>query len=74
MSAAAARCARRGADPVWREDRDFIDAVAAVENRIRCPYGEALKTHRVALAIAQSVDERPAGRDSNEPCAELADA
>ncbi|MDB6452902.1 glycosyltransferase [Falsirhodobacter sp. 20TX0035] len=41
-------------DPVWREDRDFIDAVQGKENRIRCPYAEALETHRVALAISQS--------------------
>ena len=41
-------------DPVWREDRDFIEAVQGRENRIRCPYGEALMTHRVALAVAQS--------------------
>lgn len=29
----------RGADgdPVWREDRDFIDAVRGGDNRIRCP-------------------------------------
>ena len=46
----------RGAegDPVWREDRDFVDAVRGGENRIRSPYGEALKSHRVALAISQS--------------------
>jgi predicted dehydrogenase len=44
-------------DPVWKEDRDFIDAVQGETNRIRCPYGEALKTHRVALAISQSVRE-----------------
>ena len=42
-------------DPVWREDRDFIDAVRGEPNRIRCSYGEALKTHRVALAITESV-------------------
>lgn len=44
-------------DPVWREDRDFIDAVRGEPNLIRCPYGEALKTHRVALAISQSARE-----------------
>jgi predicted dehydrogenase/glycosyltransferase involved in cell wall biosynthesis/NADPH:quinone reductase-like Zn-dependent oxidoreductase len=46
----------RGADgdPVWREDRDFIDAVRGGENRIRCPYSEALATHRLALAIVSS--------------------
>ena len=41
-------------DPVWREDRDFIDAVQGRENRIRCPYAEALETHRVALAVSKS--------------------
>lgn len=41
-------------DPVWREDRDFIDAVRGEPSRIRCSYAEALKTHRIALAINQS--------------------
>lgn len=41
-------------DPVWREDRDFVEAVMGREDRIRCPYPEALETHRVALAISQS--------------------
>ena len=46
----------RGADgdPVWREDRDFIDAVRGGENRIRCPYSEAVATHRLALAVVSS--------------------
>lgn len=46
----------RGADgdPVWREDRDFIDAVRGGENRIRCPYSDALATHRLALAVMSS--------------------
>ncbi|MET0251514.1 MAG: hypothetical protein ABW203_04975, partial [Novosphingobium sp.] len=46
----------RGAqgDPVLREDRDFIDAVRGGENRIRCPYPEALATHRLSLAIGES--------------------
>ena len=46
----------RGAegDPVWREDRDFIDAVQGKENRIRCPYREALATQRVTLAIGEA--------------------
>lgn len=44
-------------DPVWHEDRDFIDAVQGQANRIRCSYAEALKTHRVALAIAASARE-----------------
>lgn len=41
-------------DPVWREDRDFIDAVRGGESRIRCPYSEALVTHRLALAVMSS--------------------
>ena len=46
----------RGAegDPVFREDRDFIDAVQGKDNRIRCPYAEAVATHRLALAIGES--------------------
>lgn len=46
----------RGADgdPVWREDRDFIEAVQGHESRIRSPYRDALETHRVALAVARS--------------------
>lgn len=38
-------------DPVWREDRDFIDAVSGSENHIRCNYKDALATHRLALAV-----------------------
>ena len=41
-------------DPVWHEDRDFIDAVQGKENRIRCPYSDAVATHRLALAIGTS--------------------
>ncbi|EJB02157.1 putative dehydrogenase [Rhizobium leguminosarum bv. trifolii WSM597] len=41
-------------DPVWRENRDFIDAVRGGENRIRCPYGDAVATHRLALAVVSS--------------------
>jgi predicted dehydrogenase len=60
-------------DPVVREDRDFVDAVRGLPNRIRSPYHEALKTHRVALAIAQSAaSSRPVA--INEAVAELADA
>lgn len=46
----------RGAegDPVWRQDRAFLDAVMGGENRIRTSYAEAVRTHLVALAIAQS--------------------
>ena len=46
----------RGADgdPVWRLDRDFIDAVRGNENRIRTPYAEALRSHALALAVVES--------------------
>ena len=47
-------CRHAEGDPVWREDRDFIDAVRGGPNRIRCPYAEALATHRVATAIVRS--------------------
>jgi predicted dehydrogenase/glycosyltransferase involved in cell wall biosynthesis/threonine dehydrogenase-like Zn-dependent dehydrogenase len=42
-------------DPVWRQDRDFIDAVRGKANQIRADYAEALETHRVAIAIARSM-------------------
>jgi predicted dehydrogenase len=45
------------ADPVGQQDRDFIDAVQGKENRIRCPYPEALATLRLALAIERSARE-----------------
>lgn len=48
---------RAGGDPVEREDRDFVDAVKGGPNRIRCPYDEALRTHRLALAVARSARE-----------------
>ncbi len=44
-------------DPFVRENRDFLDAVAGGENRIRCDYGEALKTHRVTQAAQRSIHE-----------------
>ncbi|WP_018899444.1 glycosyltransferase [Rhizobium sp. 2MFCol3.1] len=47
----------RGADgdPVWREDRDFVDAVKGLQNNIRCPYDDAIVTHRLATAVMSSV-------------------
>jgi predicted dehydrogenase len=44
-------------DPFVREDRDFIDAVQGKENRVRAPYHEALRTHRLATAAARSARE-----------------
>ena len=43
-----------GEDPVHREDRDFIDAVRGEPDQIRSPYREAIRSHKVALAIAES--------------------
>lgn len=45
---------RNESDPVWREDRDFIDAVQGKENCIRCPYADAVETHALALAVGTS--------------------
>jgi predicted dehydrogenase len=48
------------ADAKTQADRDFIDAVAGTANRIRAPYAEALRTHRLACALARSAaDGRP---------------
>jgi predicted dehydrogenase len=44
-------------DPFVREDRDFIDAVQGKPSRIRVPYHQALATHRLATAAAQSARE-----------------
>lgn len=46
----------RGAegDPVWRQDRAFLDAARGRANQIRCSYSDALRTHLVALAVARS--------------------
>ena len=58
-------------DPVWHEDRDFIDAVQGKENRIRCPYAEAVATHRLALAVMESARTGMAIR-MDAPAKELA--
>lgn len=41
-------------DPFALEDRDFLDAVAGGPDRVRAPYAEALRTHRVAAAAARA--------------------
>ena len=48
---------RAQGDPFVREDRDFIDAVQGKPNRVRVPYAEALRTHRLAAAAARSARE-----------------
>jgi predicted dehydrogenase len=40
-----------------REDRDFLDAVQGKRNQIRAPYDEALRSHRLAIAVARSARE-----------------
>lgn len=42
-------------DPVWHQDRAFVDAARGGENRIRCTYRDAVETLRVMDAIGQSV-------------------
>jgi predicted dehydrogenase/glycosyltransferase involved in cell wall biosynthesis len=44
-------------DPFVRADRDFVDAVQGKDDRIRVPYHEALKTHRLACAVDRSAAE-----------------
>lgn len=48
---------RAEGDPFAREDRDFIDAVQGQPNRIRAPYAEALRSHRLAVMAARSARE-----------------
>jgi predicted dehydrogenase len=39
-------------------DRTFVDAVQGKDADVRAPYREALRTHRLALALARSAAER----------------
>ena len=64
---------RAEGDPFVREDRDFVDAVKCEANRIRAPYAEALKTHRVTTAALRSMRESAPIRLS-QPARETADA
>jgi predicted dehydrogenase len=57
---------RAQGDPFVREDRDFIDAVQGKPNRVRVPYLEAMRTHRLASAAARSASEgRPLRLDNS---------
>jgi predicted dehydrogenase len=52
------RVVRRAvADPFLAEDRDFIEAARGGTNRIRVPYSEALKSHRVAVAASRAAHD-----------------
>ena len=46
---------RAEADPVWLQDRAFIDAVKGDASGIRCTYGDALATHCLALSVAKAL-------------------
>lgn len=46
-----------GVDAHVAVDRDFIDALRGDTDRIRVPYAEALRTHRLACALARSAIE-----------------
>jgi predicted dehydrogenase len=52
------RLVKDGGAAKERVDRAFVDAVRGKEADVRVPYREALKTHRLALALAQSAAER----------------
>lgn len=43
-----------GNDAKIAVDRAFIDAVAGLGDDVRAPYAEALRTHRLGLAVAES--------------------
>jgi myo-inositol 2-dehydrogenase / D-chiro-inositol 1-dehydrogenase len=36
------------------EDRAFLDAVRGVGDDVRAPYHEALRTHRLAVAVGEA--------------------
>ena len=46
------RTVDRGADPIVAEDRAFVAAVRGEGDDIRATYAEALRTHRLATAVA----------------------
>lgn len=50
-----------------RVDREFINAVQGRRADVRVPYEEALRTHRLALALAKSaVERRPVTLDDDQ--------
>ncbi|MDP9428455.1 MAG: Gfo/Idh/MocA family oxidoreductase [Actinomycetota bacterium] len=46
------RTVHRGVDPFAAEDRAFVAAVRGDGKDVRAPYAEALRTHRLAVAVA----------------------
>jgi predicted dehydrogenase len=51
-------------------DRAFIDAVRGIENDVRTPYAEALRTHRLACALASSAATGQPARPAGGPAAD----
>jgi predicted dehydrogenase len=49
-------------DPRVTVDREFIEAVRGQRSATRTPYGDALESHRLACAVAQSAREGRAVR------------
>jgi myo-inositol 2-dehydrogenase / D-chiro-inositol 1-dehydrogenase len=49
---AGQRTRSRTVDPFAREDRAFVAAVRGEADDVRAPYAEALRTHRLATAVA----------------------
>ncbi|GAA2445916.1 Gfo/Idh/MocA family oxidoreductase [Streptomyces macrosporus] len=61
-------------DPFVREDTDFVTAVRGGPNRIRAPYEEALRTHRLTLAAVEALRaDGPTPEGRGAPRAPLAD-
>ncbi|SNS20396.1 Predicted dehydrogenase [Geodermatophilus saharensis] len=48
------RTVERAADPIEAEDAAFVAAVRGEGDDVRTPYAEALRTHRLAVAVAQA--------------------
>ena len=44
----------RGVDPFAAEDAAFVAAVRGEGDDVRAPYAEALRTHRLAVAVARA--------------------
>jgi len=55
-------------------DRAFIDAVRGIGNDVRAPYAEALRTHRLACALACSAATGQPARPAGGPEAARPDA
>jgi predicted dehydrogenase len=51
------RTQARRADPIETEDRAFVAAVQGEGEDIRAPYAEALRTHRLATAVASAAGD-----------------